>query len=69
MPGLFDSAWLKWGWAVLHADGLQAEIGAFGIVSQSAYLYTNPDQIRREAPLPLERIKLLGGGRMCRLAS
>jgi hypothetical protein len=29
MDAPFDSAWLKWGWAVVHAQALHAEISSF----------------------------------------
>jgi hypothetical protein len=32
MAGPFDSAWLKWGWAVIEAKALEADIDAFSKV-------------------------------------
>jgi hypothetical protein len=29
MDDLFDSTWLKWGWAVIEAKALEADIDAF----------------------------------------
>jgi len=31
MDGLFDSAWLKWGGAVIHSHALQADIDAWAV--------------------------------------
>src|SRR5438876_2034831 len=40
MGGLCDSAWLKWGWAVMHAQRLEDDINAFAAESAERQLYT-----------------------------
>jgi len=41
MPGLFDSAWMKWGWAVVHAQTLDAELGIYGREGDEQRIYTS----------------------------
>lgn len=41
MAGPFDSAWLKWGWAVRHAQALEADLNAYADNPEPKDLYTS----------------------------
>lgn len=57
--GSFDSAWLKWGWAVVHAQALQAEITTFFANVDRESLYATRTEYDPKRHCVIQRIAIV----------